>query len=90
MQWYQDMLDTFYNAGGGGPPPLCVAAAGRASAAAPPRGPPRTHGAPCGATIDARRTGARTGRAPVHSAQPADHVPCIAVRPRRAPGAPPW
>jgi len=34
------------------------------------------------AAIDARRTGARTGRAPVHSAQPADHFSCIAVRPR--------
>jgi len=36
------------------------------------------------AVIDARRTGARTRRAPVHSAQPADHFSCIAVRPRLA------
>jgi len=40
------------------------------------------------AVIDARRTGARTGRAPVHSAQPADHFSCIAVRPRLAPRRP--
>jgi len=34
------------------------------------------------AALDARRTGARTGRAPVHRAQPADHFSCNAVLPR--------
>ena len=46
-------------------------------------------GPPCGAALDARCTGARTDRAPVHRASSAVHVPCNAVRPRLAPGAPP-
>jgi len=48
------------------------------------RGPPRARGAPCGATIDARRTGGRADRAPVQRAQAAAHVPCNAVQ-RRTP-----
>ena len=51
------------------------------------RRPPRARGPPCGAALDARCTGARSGRAPVHRAQAAVHVPCNAVRPRLAPGA---
>jgi len=38
--------------------------------------------------LDARGTGARTDRAPVQRAQPADHFSCNAVRPRLAPRRP--
>ncbi len=45
-------------------------------------------GPPCGAALDARCTGARSARAPVHRASSAVHVPCNAVRPRLAPRRP--
>ncbi len=65
------------------PPPLRLAVVARDEA----RPTIVRRGPPCGAALDARCTGARTDRAPVHRAQPADHGSCIAVH-RRAPRRP--